>query len=75
MLTEVCPYPLVCFSLVFPPLYGLCVYAATLEEFNHHVADYIDIAEFTISYWMFHEEHLDLLISAEHHIYWLVAIH
>ena len=66
---------LVCFFHALPPLYGLCEEASTLGEFNHGVADYIDIAEFAISIWMRHGEHLDVLSVAEHHLYRLVAIH
>ena len=58
-----------------PPLYGLCVEAYTLGEFNHRVADQIYIAEFTIYIWMRHGENLDLLSGAEHHLYRLGAIH
>ena len=61
--------------LSMPPLYGLCVDAATLGYFNHRVADYIYIAEFLVSIWMRHEEHLDPLSIAEHHLQHLVAIH
>ena len=75
MLAEVCPDLLVFFGLALPPLYGLIVYATTLGEFNHSVADYIYIAKFEISIWMCHEVNLDLLIGAENHIYWLFAIH
>ena len=54
MLAEVFPDILVCCGLALPPFYGLCVEAATLQEFNHRVADEIDIAYFKICVWMRH---------------------
>ena len=49
-------------SLVFLcHIYVLIVEAATLGEFNHIITYNIHIAEFVISTWMCHEEHLDLL--------------
>ena len=62
MLAEVSSNLLVYFGLALSPLYGLCVESATLGEFNHIASDYIYIAEFTISNWMRHEEHLNLLL-------------
>ena len=72
MLVEGFPDLLVFYGIYLPPLYGLCVDSATLGEFNHRVADYIYISEFTTSIWMRYEEHLDLLSGAEHQLYRLV---
>ena len=69
MLAEVFPDLLVFCGLALPPLYGLSVYAVTVGEFNHRVADYSYIAEILISIWMRHEEHLELLSGAKHHLY------
>ena len=48
MLAEVFPDILVCFGIAMTPIYGLCVEAATLGEFNHSVDNCIVIAWFTI---------------------------
>ena len=54
MLTEVYPDILVCFGLAMPHLYGLCVDAATLREFNHRVSNLV------WRLWL-HDLHLDAL--------------